>query len=227
MSFGWYHSTVTAVIDSCYNYNISLKVSNFLLPAKKQNPSNETTYLVKNFSLLLIFPSTKLWSSYITWLYITRTKLRTKWQTNPSLSHPIIIKLHFAATYTFSYFPISLTKSFFIDNNTTHRYPLPITHFSHTPLFWNFIVFTVEKHISISFFISHTKSPFLKSNITYNTNNLMYLLYLTFILSISHFHIFYKHISHKILIHTSHISLNFMSHKVYIYKIHVQQSIYI
>ena len=183
--------------------------------------------LSRTFPYLLIFPSTKLWSSYITWLYIKRTKLRTKGQTNPSLSHPIILKLHFAATYTFSYFPISLAKSFFIDNNTTHHYPLPITHFSHTPLFWNFIIFTVQKHISISFFISHTKSPFLESNITHNTNNIMYLLYSTFILSISHFHIFYKHISHKILIHTSHISLNSMSHKVYIYKIHVQQSIYI
>ena len=55
----------------------------------------------------------------------------------------------------------------------------------------------------------------------------MYLLYLTFVLSISHFHMFYKHIPYKIPIHTSHISLNSMSHKVYIYKIHVQQSIYI
>ena len=51
----------------------------------------------------------------------------------------------------------------------------------------------------------------------------MYSLYLTFILSISHFYIFYKYISHKILIHTSHISLNFMSRKVYIYKIHVHK----
>ena len=183
--------------------------------------------LSRTFHYLLIFPSTKLWSSYITGLYIKRTKLRTKGQINPSLSHPIILKLQFAATYTFSYFLISLAKSFFIENNTTHHYPLPITHFSHTPLFWNFIIFTIQKHISISFFISHTKYPFLESNITHNTNNLMYLLYLTFILSISHFYIFYKYIPHKIPIHTSHISLNFMSHKVYIYKIHVQQSIYI
>ena len=55
----------------------------------------------------------------------------------------------------------------------------------------------------------------------------MYILYLTFIFSISYFHIFYNHISHKISIHTSHISLNSMSHKVIIYKIHIQQSIYI
>ena len=47
----------------------------------------------------------------------------------------------------------------------------------------------------------------------------MYLLYLTFILSISHFYIFYKHIPLKIPIHTSHISLNSISQKVYIYKI--------
>ena len=103
---------------------------------------------------------------------------------------------------------------------------------THYPSFPHSIIlklhhFCCPKHISISFFISHTKSPFLESNITHNTNNLMYSLYLTFILSISHFHIFYKYIPHKIPIHTSHISLNFMSHKVYIYKIHVQQSIYI
>ena len=53
----------------------------------------------------------------------------------------------------------------------------------------------------------------------------MYLLYSTFILSISHFHIFYKHLPHKILIDTHHISLNSMPHIAY--KIHVQQSIYI
>ena len=59
-----------------------------------------------------------------------------------------------------------------------------------------------------------------------SSSNLMYLLHLTFISFISRFHIFYKHIPHKIPIHTSHISLNSISHKVYIYKIHVQQSIY-
>ena len=56
MSFGWYHLVVTAVIDSCYSYNISLKVSNFLLLAKKKNLSNETAYLVKDFSLFADFP---------------------------------------------------------------------------------------------------------------------------------------------------------------------------
>ena len=49
----------------------------------------------------------------------------------------------------------------------------------------------------------------------------MYLLHLTFILSISHFHIFYKHIPHKIPIHTPHISSNTIYHKkhtcIYIY----------
>ena len=53
----------------------------------------------------------------------------------------------------------------------------------------------------------------------------MYLLHSTFILSISHFHIFYKHLPHKIPIHTHHISLNSMPHIAY--KIHVQQSVYI
>ena len=44
------------MIDSCYNYNISLKVSSFLLLAKKQNLSNETIYHVKDFSLFANFP---------------------------------------------------------------------------------------------------------------------------------------------------------------------------
>ena len=43
------------------------------------------------------------------------------------------------------------------------------------------------------------------------------LLHLTFILFISHFHIFSIHIPHKIPIHTSHSLLNSMSLKVYIY----------
>ena len=49
----------------------------------------------------------------------------------------------------------------------------------------------------------------------------MYLLHLTFISFISHFHIFYKHIPHKIPIHTPHISSNTIYHKkhtcIYIY----------
>ena len=50
----------------------------------------------------------------------------------------------------------------------------------------------------------------------------MYLLCLTFILSILHFHIFYKHIPHKLSIHTlTYIFLiyltNTISHKTYIF----------
>ena len=199
MSFGWYHSAVTAVIDSYYSYNINLKTFNFLLLAKKQSLTNGTTYLVKDFSLFAIFPSTKFWSSYIAWLYIKRTKLHTKGgPIHPSLTLLCKNFTHFAAKYIFSHFPISLTKSF-IDNNTTHILQHTIIHY---PSFSHSIIlklhhFCCPKHISISFFISHTKSPFFESNITHNTNNLMYSLYLTFILSISHFHIFYKCISHK------------------------------
>ena len=46
-------------ITSSDNYNScsnSIKVSNFILLAKKQNPTNETTYFVKDFSLFAIFP---------------------------------------------------------------------------------------------------------------------------------------------------------------------------
>ena len=45
----------------------------------------------------------------------------------------------------------------------------------------------------------------------------MYLLYLTFILSISHFHIFYKYIPYK----------NTHTYFSYIFKLHVSQSIHI
>ena len=48
----------------------------------------------------------------------------------------------------------------------------------------------------------------------------MYLLHLTFISSISHFHIFYKHIPHKTPIHTPHISSNTRYHKKHTY-IHI------
>ena len=42
------------------------------------------------FPYLLIFPSTKFWSSYIAWLYIKRTKLHTK----GSLSDPLLADLY-------------------------------------------------------------------------------------------------------------------------------------
>ena len=46
------NDAVTAVIDSCYSYNFSLKISNFLHLAKKQR----TTYFVKDFSWFAKFP---------------------------------------------------------------------------------------------------------------------------------------------------------------------------
>ena len=73
-------------------------------------------------------------------------------------------KLHsFGAKYTFSHFSISLTKSLFIDNNTTHILQYIIIHyssFSHS-IILKLHHFCCPKHMSISFFISHTKSPFL------------------------------------------------------------------
>ena len=44
------------MIDNCDSNSISLKAPNFLLLAKKQNPSIETTCFVKDFSLFAIFP---------------------------------------------------------------------------------------------------------------------------------------------------------------------------
>ena len=42
--------------DSSNNSSNSIKGSNFLLLAKKQKPTNETTYFVKDFSLFTKFP---------------------------------------------------------------------------------------------------------------------------------------------------------------------------
>ena len=116
-------------------------------------------------------------------------------------------------------------------DNTTHILQHTIIHY---PYFPHSIILKLhhfccpKTHLHLIFYFSYKISLLRKQhNSWHNTNNLMYLLYLTFILSISHFHIFYKHIPHKIPTHTSHISLNSMSHKVYIYKIHVQHSIYI
>ena len=47
---------MTTMIDSYDSNSISLKVPSFLLLAKKQNPSNETTCFVNDFSLFAIFP---------------------------------------------------------------------------------------------------------------------------------------------------------------------------
>ena len=81
--------------------------------------------------------------------------------------------------------------------------------------------FCCPKHIFISFFISHTKSSFLESNITnviiqkiipaaaFTTFNLH--------LSISYFHLFYK----------THSSQNTHTYFSYIFKLHVSQSIHI
>ena len=76
----------------------ALKSLTFFFRQKNKILLMKPLTLSRTFPYLLIFPSTKLWSSYITWLYIKRTKLRTKGQTNPSLSHPIILKLHQKST---------------------------------------------------------------------------------------------------------------------------------
>ena len=96
---------------------------------------------------------------------------------------------------------------------TLPRHTNTTTHLSHTLLFWNIIIL-LSISLNISFSISLTKSLLFRKqhNPWKNTKNhsssnykLMYLLYLTFILSISCYHIFYKHIPHKLSIHISHI----------------------
>ena len=181
--------------------------------------------LSKFFPYLLFFPSTKFWSSYKVWLYIKRTKLHTKrpslwsplgWsllslsdpfsQIHPSLTFLCRNFTHFAAKYTFPHFPISLTKSLFIDNNTTHILQHTIIHYTlsiflSSLIFWNFIIL-LPKDTSSSHSLFHIQNPLLRKqhNPWYNTKNhsssnynLIYLLYLIFISFILHFHTYYKH----------------------------------
>ena len=133
-------------------------------------------------------------------------------------------KLHsFGAKYTFSHFSISLTKSLFIDNNTTHILQYTIIHyssFSHS-IILKLHHFCCPKHMSISFFISHTKSPFLESNIinviTQKTTPAAALAIFNLHLSISYFHLFYK----------THSSQNTHTYFSYISKLHFSQNIHI
>ena len=111
------------------------------------------------------------------------------------------------------------------NNTIQHTYYNTITHYP-LPIFPHFILLkyhylAAQKHISISFFISHTKSPFLESNITnviikkiipvtaFTTFNLH--------LSISYFHLYYK----------THFSQNTHTYFSYISKLHVSQTIHI
>ena len=50
--FKWHHLTV----NSCNSCDSTIKSLTLLLLAKKQNPTNETTYFVKDFSLFAKFP---------------------------------------------------------------------------------------------------------------------------------------------------------------------------
>ena len=79
------------------------------------------------------------------------------------LSAPNTLKLHFAAYISklFYTFPSPLQKYLFLEHTITH-YPsliLKILKPYH---------FATQKQIFISFFISHTKSHFLESNITHD-----------------------------------------------------------
>ena len=50
--FKWHHLTV----NSCNSCDNTIKSLTLLLLAKKQNPTNETTYFVEDFSLFAKFP---------------------------------------------------------------------------------------------------------------------------------------------------------------------------
>ena len=122
--------------------------------------------------------------------------------------------------------PSPLQKYLFIDNNTTHILQHTIIHY---PSFQHSIIlklhhFCCLKHIFISFFISHTKSSFLESNITNviiqkKKKTIPVATFTTFNLhlSISYFCLFYK----------THFSQNTNTYFSYISKLHVSQSIHI
>ena len=119
--------------------------------------------------------------------------------------------------------PSPLPKYLFIDNNATHILQHTIIHY---PSFPHSIIlklhhFCCPKHISISFFISHIKYPFLESNIinviTLKTTTATALA--TFNLHIIYLTLLYIFQTHSP--QNTHIYFSF------IFKFHVSQSIYI
>ena len=137
----------------------------FFFRLKKKISLMKPLTLSRTFPYLLIFPWTKFWFSYIAWLYIKRTKLHTKRLIHLSLI-PKILKLHFVAYISKLFYtsPSPLQKYLFLDDTiTSHLLHHTITHYP-SLLHFNTLKlhhFATQKHISISFFISHTKSPFL------------------------------------------------------------------
>ena len=120
--------------------------------------------LSKTFPYLMNFPSTS--SNLVTCLVLYKEDQATHQRVSFSLiplSAPNTLKLHFAAYISklFHTSPFPLQKYLFLEHTITH-YPsliLKILKLHH---------FATQKQISISFFISHTKSPFLESNITHD-----------------------------------------------------------
>ena len=185
--------------------------------------------LLKKLSLFANCSFNQIPFSYILGLYKEdQATTLTHTHTHPiiHLSHTLLFWnfVHFTVIYTFPYFSISLTKSLFLDNTPiTHYYP----SLSHS-LILKFHHFATHKHLSISLFISLTKSPFLESNIIYDTTQKT-----TSATTISScITIFNIHISHTSIYFTS----TFLTKYPYIlptyisnisYKHHVLQNIYI
>ena len=169
--------------SSCNNYNINtIKSQTFFFWPKNKGPLT----LSKFFPYLLFFPSTKFWSNYIAWLYIKRTKLHTKglfdllspipfrlistlplWSflSDSSLSHPLIQKLHsfcykiHISTLLHLSYKVTLHRQQHNTHTTTHHHPL---HTIYLSLIFNILKLhhlAAQRHIFISFFISHTKPP--------------------------------------------------------------------
>ena len=121
------------------------------------------------FPYLLNFPSTS--SNLIIYLALYKEDQATHQGGSPFI--PNILKLHLAA-YISKFFhtsPSPLQKYLFLDSTiTSHLLHHTITRYPSLPHF-NILklhLFATQKHISISFFISHTKPPFLERNITHD-----------------------------------------------------------
>ena len=132
------------------------------------------------------------------------------------------MKLHSSCCHISKRSPY-LSSSLFINNNTTHILQHTIIHYPSSPhsIILKLHHFLCPKHISISFFISHTKSSFLESNII---NVITQKITPAAALATFNFHIIYLTLPY---IFQTHSPQNTHSYLSYIFKFDVSQSIYI
>ena len=102
-----------------------------------------------------------------------------------------------------------------------------ITHYPSLPYFntLKFHHFVAQKHISISFFISHTKSPFLENNITHDiTQKPLQHQLESHLFTIFNLHIIYLTLPYILQTHSLQ---NTHIYSLCTFKLHVLQSVHI